>query len=196
MTRTRSPLLAMIAMLVLAVPVLASHVTPEVVDDAESCGPLTPGTVELLVDAGELVDGAVSDSDFQATVDLVGTLETGSVDFSNASLPVRAAFVAGIDGGNLYEYLEPVTADDGLVAPDGQPIRSVSFCYVYDGAAGGEATPPATDTEAIASAAGPSPTAVALTVTGLICLAAAAVVVGSARHAEQAPVRTTRRRRR
>ena len=201
MTRTRSPLLALAAFLALAAPVLASHVTPRIVDDADSCGPLTPGTVELVVDAGSLA-GDVSDGDFEATVDIVGSLETGSITFSNASLPVRAAFVAGLDSGNLYEYPEPVTEDDGLTAPGGQPIQSVSFCYVYDGdagnAGGGEATdaPPATDTEPMSSASGPSATALALTVTGLICLAAAGVVLMSARRAVRVPVRTWPWRRR
>jgi hypothetical protein len=167
MTRSRSPLLAVLALLALVAPVLASSVTPKVVDSADSCGPLTPGTVEFLVDASNLVDGTVSKGKFEATIDLVGTIETGSISFSNASLPVKAAFVAGADSGNLYEYPKPVTADDGLVAPEHQPITSVSFCYVTndssgsggDTAGGGSnagPTAPGTDTVAVTPAAEPS----------------------------------------
>ena len=139
MSRSRPPILALLVLLLAAGTVLANHVTPRVVDGATSCGPLTPGTVELLVDATDLPAGAVSDGDFSETVSLEGTIETGTVGFSDATLPVKSAFVAGADSGNLYEYEEPVTEDDGLVAPDGQPIVSVSFCYVTDDTSGGAA---------------------------------------------------------
>ncbi len=178
----------------LAAPVLASHVTPEVVDGAASCGPLAPGTVELLVsvpqDVGEVVDG-----DFTVDVALDGNVGNGSISFSNASLPVAAAFVAGTDGGNLYRYEEPVTEDDGLVAPDGGPIADVSFCYVSaEGEASAPAaespeataegtndtagstdsptdgiTTPATDTAPVGS---PNPAGLVLIVTGVLALAA------------------------
>jgi hypothetical protein len=174
----------------LAAPVLASHVTPEVVDGASSCGPLAPGTVELLVsvpqDVGEVVDG-----DFTVDVALDGNVGNGSISFSNASLPVAAAFVAGTGGGNLYRYEEPVTEDDGLVAPDGGPIADVSFCYVSaegeasaTAAASAEAsaeatsdtagstdgiTTPATDA---APAREANPAGLVLIVTGLLALAA------------------------
>jgi len=178
--------------LLVAVPVLASHVEPELVDGAESCGPLAPGTVELLV-ALPQDTGTVSEGDFTVDVTLDGSVAQGSISFSDASLPVAAAFVAGIDGGNLYTYEEPVTEDDGLVAPDGEPISNVSFCYVgvEDGGAGstpdatgsptGDAageggtddddiTTPATDAAPATSGSGP---AVALMVLGALSIGAA-----------------------
>jgi hypothetical protein len=137
MIRARSPLLAILALLAIALPVLASSVTPRVVDSADSCGPLSPGTAELVVDASSLPAGSVSKGDFKASVSLEGTIETGSIAFRDATLPVKSAFVAGKTSGNLYEYPEPVREDEGLVAPDGQTITSVSFCYVNDAASGG-----------------------------------------------------------
>jgi hypothetical protein len=68
-------------------------------------------------------------------------------------LPVSAAFVAGNDGGNLYRYEEPVTSDDGLVAPDGGPISDVSFCYVTEDAAATAA--PTSDTAGESETASP-----------------------------------------
>jgi hypothetical protein len=171
MSRSRSPILALVVLLLAAGTVLASHVTPRVVDGATSCGPLTPGTVELLVDASDLPAGAVSEGDFEATVTLEGTIETGTLAFEDATLPVKSAFVAGATSGNLYEYEEPVTEDDGLVAPDGQPILSVSFCYITDDS-GGAATPPATDTAPAPTTAAPAAGSVALVASGILALAA------------------------
>ena len=178
MSRSRSPILALFVLLVAAGTVLASHVAPKLVDGSTSCGPLTPGTVELVVDASDLPAGAVSDGDFSATVTLEGTIETGTVAFRDASLPVKSAFVAGATSGNLYEYDEPVTEDDGLVAPDGQPIVNVSFCYVTDDSGGGAAeesgggTPPATDTGPAAATAAPASGSLALVALGIVALAA------------------------
>ena len=107
--------------LLVAAPVLASHVQPEVVDGAESCGPLAAGTVELIVALPQDV-GTIEEGDFTIDVTLDGSVGQGSISFEGASLPVKAAFVAGTDGGNLYTYEEPVTQDDGLGAPDGGPI--------------------------------------------------------------------------
>jgi hypothetical protein len=152
----RSVLAGGLLTLLLAAPVLASHVQPEVVDGAEPCGPLEPGTVELLVAVPQDV-GTITEDDFSVDVTLEGSVGNGSISFSNATAPISAALVAGAEGGNLYRYEEPVTADDGLVAPDGGPIIDVSFCYVSEAAAptsdaagdGGSATPeittPATD---------------------------------------------------
>ena len=142
----RSVLAGGLLTILLAAPVLASHVQPEVVDGAESCGPLEPGTVELLVAVPQDV-GTITEDDFSVDVTLEGSVGNGSISFSNATAPISAALVAGTDGGNLYRYEEPVTADDGLVAPDGGPISDVSFCYVSEAAA----TPGATD-------ASPAPT--------------------------------------
>ena len=105
-----------------------------------------------------------------------------------------------------------MTEDDGLTAPGGQPIQSVSFCYVVAGeddnggggqAGGGEATeaPPATDTEALGASTGSfQMTGAALAMTGLVCLGAASVVVFARRRAAVAvaarAARTARRRRR
>jgi hypothetical protein len=196
MARSRSPILAFLVLLLAAGTVLASHVTPRVVDGATSCGPLTPGTVELLVDATDLPAGAVSDGDFSATVTLEGTIETGTVAFQDATLPVKSAFVAGATSGNLYEYEEPVTADDGLVAPDGQPIVNVSFCYVTDDTGGGAAeetagggTPPATDTAPAAGTATPASGSVALVALGVVALAAGMLLFARQRLA----VRATRK---
>ena len=190
MSRSRSPILALLALLVLllaAGTVLASHVTPRVVDGSTSCGPLTPGTVELLVDASDLPAGAVSEGDFEAVVTLEGTIETGTVAFRNATLPVKSAFVAGAASGNLYEYEEPVTEDDGLVAPDGQPIVSVSFCYVTDSEEGaGDATPPATDTAPAPATAEPASRSLALVSLGLVALAAGALLFARGRLAARA----------
>ena len=195
MSRSRSPILALLVLLLAAGTVLANHVTPRVVDGATSCGPLTPGTVELLVDATDLPAGAVSDGDFSASVSLEGTIETGTVGFSDATLPVKSAFVAGADSGNLYEYEEPVTADDGLVAPDGQPIVNVSFCYVTDDSGDGAAeegagTPPATDTAPAAGTADPASRSFALVAVGLVSLAAGALLFARRRLA----LRVARRR--
>jgi hypothetical protein len=137
MSRSRSPVLALVTLLLAAGTVLASSVTPREVDGASSCGPLTPGTVELLVDATDLPAASVGDGDFTASVSLEGTIETGTVAFRDASLPVKSAFVAGATSGNLYEYPKPVRHDEGLAAPDGQPIVSVSFCYIVDDGGGG-----------------------------------------------------------
>ena len=183
MSRSRSPILALLVLLLAAGTVLASHVTPRVVDGSTSCGPLTPGTVELLVDATDLPAGAVSEGDFEAVVTLEGTIETGTVAFRNATLPVQSAFVAGAASGNLYEYEEPVTEDDGLVAPDGQPIVSVSFCYVTDdsGDAAGEGTPPATDTAPGPATAEPASRSLALVTLGLVALAAGTLLFARGR---------------
>jgi hypothetical protein len=157
MSRRSGLITAFLASLLVAVPVLASHVAPEFTRDAESCGILTPGTVELLVDASELEGNVPSSGEFQVNVQLSGALEGGSISFSGATLPVESAFVAGLDGGNLYDYPEPVRSDEGLVAPDGQPITSVSFCYIVaadrtqgetggvKGATGAPGTTPPTD---------------------------------------------------
>lgn len=148
------------ALLMVVIPTIASHVQPTFTDDAESCGILTPGTVEFLVDASQLGSGIPSSGQFRVEVQLSGSLDGGSVSFMGATLPVEAAFVAGTSGGHLYDYPEPVRADDGLVAPNGQPITNVSFCYVVadagasptDGTAGGTGgqgrTAPPTDTVA------------------------------------------------
>ena len=74
MSRSRSPILALVVLLLAAGTVLASHVAPRLVDGSTSCGPLTPGTVELLVDASDLPAGTVSEGDFTATVTLEGTI--------------------------------------------------------------------------------------------------------------------------
>jgi hypothetical protein len=148
MHRRLLPLTAVAAGLVLAGPVLASHVQPQLVDGASSCGPLTPGTVELIVEVPQELAGTVTDDDFSAAVTLDGSVGNGSVRFEDATLPVKGVFVAGVSGGNLYAYEEPVREDEGLVAPDGEPIAGVSFCYVTEGdgedasaAGGGEASP-------------------------------------------------------
>jgi hypothetical protein len=187
MSRSRSPILALLVLLLAAGTVLASHVTPRVVDGATSCGPLTPGTVELLVDASDLPAGTVAEGDFEATVTLEGTIETGTVAFSDATLPVKSAFVAGATSGNLYEYEEPVTEDDGLVAPDGQPIVSVSFCYVTDDSDGGAAenTPPATDAAPAPATAQPASRS-ALVTLGLLAIGVAALLFTRGRVAARA----------
>ncbi len=146
MSRRLTPIAAVIGGLMLAVPALASHVQPQFVSGAASCGPLEPGTVELIVEVPQELAGTIGDDDFSAEVSLDGSVGNGSVTFQNATLPVKAVFVAGTDGGNLYAYEEPVTEDDGLVAPDGQPISGVSFCYVTEADAG--ASPSAAATEA------------------------------------------------
>jgi hypothetical protein len=192
---SRSPIVALTlgGLLALAGPVLASHVTPREVGGESSCGPLSPGTVEFVVDASAIPDRTLSQGEFEVTVDLVGTVETGSVDFNDASLPVRAAFVAGADSGNLYEYPDPVRQDDGLTAPDGQPITSVSFCYVEGNGgngAGGNGngngnggndregrTAPATDTAGPSAPTGGPDLGLPLVLAGLGCLAFAALLV-------------------
>jgi hypothetical protein len=204
---TRSPIVALTlgGLLALAAPVLASHVTPREVGGESSCGPLSPGTVEFVVDASAIPGGTLSQGDFEVTVDLVGTVETGAVDFSDASLPVRAAFVAGTESGNLYEYPDPVRQDDGLTAPDGQPITSVSFCYVEgddEGAGTGNAgndregrTAPATDTAGPAGRSDGPGLGLPLVLAGLGCLAVAALLVQPAvsRRLVRAMSRTRRR---
>ena len=199
MSRSRSPILALVALFVVAGTVLASHVTPRVVDDSTSCAPLTPGTVELLVDASDLPAGAISEGDFEANVTLEGTIETGTVAFRNATLPVKSAMVAGADSGNLYEYEEPVTEDDGLVAPDGQPIVSVSFCYLTDDDEGGAAeesggTPPATDTAASAPTASPASGSLALVALGVVILLVGMLLFVRQRRAASAVARNDDRR--
>src|SRR5947208_1651082 len=132
MSRSRSAVLALVALLLAAGTVLASSVTPRQVDGSSSCGPLTPGTVELLVDATDLPAASVGHGDFTASVSLEGTIETGTVAFRNASLPVKSAFVAGATSGNLYVYPKPVRHDEGLAAPDGQPTLPVAFGHLLD----------------------------------------------------------------
>ena len=171
MRRSAAPLTALATGLLLVSPVLASHVAPQLVSGAASCGPLTPGTVELIAEVPIGLAGSLTDGDFSADISVDGAATDGSISFSNATLPVRSAFVAGVDGGNLYEYAEPVTEDDGLVAPDGQPISGVSLCYVAEGtveqpaASSSEAPPgaPATDTLPAAAAGDPGGPAVAVT---------------------------------
>jgi hypothetical protein len=142
------PIAAVAAALLLAVPVLASHVAPEFTTKAESCGPLSPGTVELLVDATRLKAGQLVNGAFTVDLRLNGSIGNGSISFSDATLPVESVFVQGVTGGNLYAYASPVRADDGLVGPNGEPIKGVSFCYVTSepGGTTGRAQPPATDT--------------------------------------------------
>jgi hypothetical protein len=182
----RSILAGGLLSMLVAVPVLASHVTPEVVDEAESCAPLAPGTAELVVqvpqDVGTLVDG-----DFTVDIELEGNVGEGSISFSNATLPVAAAFIAGTDGGNLYTYDEPVTEDDGLVAPDDSPIKDVSLCYVSDNtaaseapAATGEASPEASVGGETASPTAPPTDTVPATVsntTSLVLLVVGAIAL-------------------
>jgi hypothetical protein len=176
MRRPAATLGAIATGLLLVAPVFASHVAPEVVSGAESCGPLAPGTVELIAEVPAGLAGSLTDDAFSADISLDGAATDGSISFSNATLPVRAAFVAGVDGGNLYNYAEPVTEDDGLVAPDGQPISGLSLCYVAEGTVGESAAPstgggeapaasgvPATDTVAPAATGGPGGAAVAVT---------------------------------
>lgn len=152
MHRRLIPLAAALGGLLIAVPVLASHVQPQFVSRAASCGPLEPGTVELIVEVPQGLGGTVTDEDFTAAVTLDGSVGNGSVQFQDATLPVKAVFIAGTEGGNLYAYEEPVTEDDGLVAPDGQPISGVSFCYVSSAGASGSAAPSEGAAEASASA--------------------------------------------
>jgi hypothetical protein len=135
----RAPLAAGLLTVLVAAPVVASHIAPELVDEAQSCGPLTEGAVELVVALPEGA-GSIADGEFEVDVTLDGGVADGSISFSGATLPVQAAFVAGTDSGNLYRYEEPVTEDDGLVAPDGSPIRDVSFCYVSGGDGSGTPT--------------------------------------------------------
>jgi hypothetical protein len=132
------PLAAIVVGLLLAAPVLASHVQPQVVSEATSCAPLVPGTIELLVEVPQGLTDTVTDGDFTVDVNLAGGLGNGTVSFDDATLPVKAAFVAGVDSGHLYVYEEPVRADDGLTAPDGQRITAVSLCYVTESAGGGD----------------------------------------------------------
>jgi hypothetical protein len=150
MSRRIGSIAALAAALLLAVPVVASHVQPEFTRDAESCGTLTPGTVELLVDASDLGTAIPSQGQFRVDVLLTsGGPDGESVSFSGATLPVEAAFVAGTDGGNFYDYPDPVRADEGLVAPNGQPIVNVSFCYIV-----AERDSDATPTGGVAGATG------------------------------------------
>ena len=151
MRRPFASLALVVGGLLVAVPVLASQVAPKFVSGAESCAPLTPGTVELVVELPQGVGTATKDN-FSVDVNLNGSVGNGSVTFSKATLPIKSAFVAGQTGGNLYAYQQPVKADSGLVAPNGEPIKRVSFCYVAaaassgspNGAAGGAASAPAT----------------------------------------------------
>lgn len=203
MRRSRALPAGVLLTLLVAAPAVASHIQPELVDAGESCGPLAPGTVELIVALPQDV-GAITEGDFTVDVELDGSVGDGSVSFSGASLPIKAAVVAGTDGGNLYTYEEPVMEDDGLVAPDGGPIQDVSFCYVggEDAATaapdetaeatgdaqgdGGEASPPATDT---------APTPAGGTGAGLVLMALGAItlIAGLGLQAARQPVRIRRR---
>lgn len=142
MRRSLASLALVIGGLLVAVPVLASQVAPKFVSGAESCAPLTPGTVELVVEVPQGVGTATKDN-FSVDVNLSGSVGNGSVNFSNATLPIKSAFVAGQAGGNLYAYTQPVKADTGLVAPNGEPIRRVSFCYVTASGSSGASAKPA-----------------------------------------------------
>jgi hypothetical protein len=150
----RYPLLALVALCLLAVPVLANHVTPELVGGEESCGPLSPGTVEFVVPVADITDAPLGDDAFQISMQLA-TDGSNALSFSGATIPVSSAFVRGATSGNLYSYDEAVAEDTGLIAPDGVAITDISVCYVAAGAASPDAspsadgTPPATDTEAV-----------------------------------------------
>lgn len=156
MRHSRSLAAATLLALVWAAPVVANHVEPVFEDGATSCGPLSPGTVELVVAVPQEI-GSVTDEAFSVDVTLEGSVGDGSLSFSNATLPVKAAFVAGVDGGNLYTYDEPVTEDTGLTTPNDEPIADVSFCYVQEGEAGASPEPPAAgETDAPASPEAPA----------------------------------------
>ena len=154
----RSPLLAIVAICLVAVPVLANHVTPQLVGGEESCGPLSPGTVEFIVPVADITDTPLGDEAFQISMQLA-TDGSNTVSFSGASFPIGSAFVRGATSGNLYTYDEPITEDTGLTAPDGVVITDVSVCYVAAGAASPDAspspngTPPQTDTAAVGDSA-------------------------------------------
>lgn len=199
----RSSLAAFLLLLLVVGPVVASHVAPRLVSGASSCGPLSPGTVELVVQVPE-GGGTVSDDVFSADLALEGALTDGSISFTNASLPVEAVFVAGTTGGNLYDYPEPVRADDGLVAPNGEPITDVSFCYVEgdaasgggggsdagaspetsDAAGGGTTTPP---TDTLAEPASP------VVAVGLVAFGFGLALTGVALAAHRRPARLSAR---
>ncbi len=142
MTRKRLLLAALGANLLIVIPVLAAQVAPRLVSAAQGCGVLTPGTLELVIGVGDLT-GTVTRNNFSVDV----TNSNGSVSFSNASAPVRAALVTGAGDGNYYDYDgTPVRADSGLVAPEGQAITKVSLCYVQEASASGAGASASTST--------------------------------------------------
>jgi hypothetical protein len=110
-------------------PVLATHVTPTVIDGNASCGQLNVAyDHEFKIDeTPETKTYSDPNSDFEVDI----TVNDGATEMSfSSNLPVDAVFVkGGNEGGNLYVYNPPVTEDSGLTTPTNQQISHVSFCF-------------------------------------------------------------------
>jgi hypothetical protein len=110
-------------------PVLATHVTPTVIDGNASCGQLNVAyDHEFKIDeTPETKTYSDPNSDFEVDI----TVNDGATEMSfSSNLPVDAVFVkGGNEGGNLYVYDPPVTEDSGLTTPTNQQISHVSFCF-------------------------------------------------------------------
>src|SRR3712207_4623132 len=87
-------------LLLTALPVLATHIQPRAVTGDQSCGMLTPGTVEFKVNLADITGAELGTDPFKVT--LVHNAANGTIDFNGASLPVMGAYVQGETGGNLY----------------------------------------------------------------------------------------------
>jgi LPXTG-motif cell wall-anchored protein len=123
---------------------VADHVAPKVVLGNPTCEELVEGeTGEFVLDASQFKENGFDDygdASFSVSIDFTFSGgEAVSFDFKDADPPVLAVFVKtgavtpGNPGGNLYEYDEPTTSDEGLVAPGGKGISHISFCYVVAG---------------------------------------------------------------
>jgi hypothetical protein len=119
---------------------LAIHVTPTAVLDFppanQTCAdfqPLGVSWTELKVPEDDSGQNAPFNGEFTD-----GTLTVTIANFDGktfewlANRGVDAVFVkAGRDGSNLYRYIPPETADQGLTSPgdSGNQISHISFCY-------------------------------------------------------------------
>jgi hypothetical protein len=123
----------------LAMPALATHVTPELIagNDNKTCGELGTYGFEFKInetpsgfydedDSAVIVTPDVP-TDFEVTITY--NAETNVFSFTS-NIAVEALFVkGGNDGGNLYEYDPPVTSDSGLQTPTAQEVSHISFCW-------------------------------------------------------------------
>ena len=162
LTKPRGPrtLLGIVAALgmvaALALPAFAASVDPEFVEGNASCGELGFAN-ELKIDVSEITPGTTETfSNEFGTITITASDDLKTFDFSDADPPVDAVFIKAGNGGNLYVYDPPVTADTGLVTPENSGeqqagLSHISVCF-------GTAPPPseAPPSEAPPSEAPPS----------------------------------------
>ncbi len=134
-----------LAMLV-AVPALGSHVTPEEIAGNPSCADL--GLTSIVKFEGPVQSG----TEEGVTI----TVDGDTITSWSSDQPVSAVIVKGGNSANVYSYPDGTTSDTNLVAPDnasGGPagLSHVEFCL-------GQAAPSPSPTETATESPTPTPT--------------------------------------